>query len=1340
MNSPAQTLAGAFASFVPVDRQFDLAYGEPLPKRENGAALVGDLSGFTQLVAELRAVYGGKRAAEEITEYLNAVFAPIIEIVHHFGGSVIGFAGDAIRCWFGQDEGQRAVGAAFAMKQAVSQVPPIQLAAGGQRRIAIKIAVVAGQAGRYLVGDPAIRRIEALAGPLVDRLDATLQVAAQGEIVAGEEVVAALGDALVGGAARVTEDGARCFVCDQLPGEPQVKPWPPLPPIQALRFRPWVPRSIADRLETGGDALLAEVRPVVAMFLQLADPLGDLEYDHGEVLDDYVHFVQRTVTALEGDLIELTIGDKGNSFYIVFGATVAHEEDAHRAVRAAIALRQPPATIELGRAPRIGISSGEMRVGTYGSPIRREFGVQGQEVNIAARLMSQAAPGEILISRRVADAIARRVQTEAAGALVLKGIDKPVQAFRVMHERDSLLADLHGRGSVPLVGRSRELDTLAQALEQVADGSSRMALIDGAAGIGKSRILAELVAIAERRGVVTWFGAAEEIDRRRIGHIWSHLGLAAFGIAPGERGESVRAKIARHLPEGHDTDSRLPLLNPLYAMQLPETALTESLTGKIRADRTTELLLTALEHARGSRPLLIVLEDAHWMDVLSLSVVAAACDRLKGTLIALSTREFTGASELAAIVRKRAGTQVRLAALDRDGTRALVAWRLGVEDLPDDLAAHIFHASGGQPFFAEELAYALQEAGLIKVGNGQCHIAASRRLDEVEFPSTLQGIITSRLDKLAPSQQLVLKVGSVIGRSFAFNTLAKVYPGHSEPSLLRTDLDALSRQGITSVDRPEPDLSYMFRHALLRDVVYRRLLTSQRRDLHRAVCAWYEREHADNLKPFYTVLAHHWQGVASSADRARDPQAYTKAIDYLRKSGGEASRNGMLRDAVVFGLDALRLMGVELPIEPLAMNAQIDAGEEQVIKALAGRQPSALLDLKPMSDPEPARIVETLLEIMPAAFMAQMVDVFALAAISNLKLTIAHGNAPATPIAYSMYAIVRRTRFKDIKGAEAFSRLALALDQRQGGQCFGVCAYIHTRFVSLWCDPLHELSQLNVRGAQASLAARDVLFGCFNLSLSVQYAAATGVELSVLKKIAREQRDFVDRRVRSSTFHCVLELQYAKALAGETEHRYSLSDDEHDEQADIASICDTDLYNQMVYYHVTRLKLFTYYRSHNEAVMAADSAFALLSSSAGQVAEMELRFYFAVAAMGAWSTADRQRRTALRARAEEQGRIIRGWRMHCEANFGHLANIVDGRLACLDDRDELAVRLFEEAASLAIKHKFLQHAALAYELLAQQHLKCKRPELARNAFDAAANTYQRWGAHLKVQDVRAQRP
>ena len=743
MTTGADALGTAFASFVPVDRQFALAYGEAIPEQVNGAALVGDLSDFTPLVVELRTVYDAKRAAEEITQYLNAVFTPLTDVVHRFGGSVIGFAGDAMTCWFDGDDGQRAAAAALRMVDAIGEVPPIRVSGAHYRRVGIKIAVVAGEARRYLVGDPAIQRIEALAGPLVDRLDAALHVAAEGEVLVGEEVQAAFGSALRTGAERNAEGGDRYLVCEALSAEPDEKSWPALPAVQATRFRPWVLRTIADRLETGGDALLAEVRPVVAMFLRLEEALGDLEYDGGHLLDDYVRFVQRTVTELEGDLIELTIGDKGNSFYIVFGATVAHEDDAHRAVRAAMALRAPPAAVELGRSPRIGISIGEMRVGTYGSATRREFGVQGQEVNIAARLMMKAAPGEILISQRVANAVARRVHTEPMGEITLKGVDKPVRAHRVMYEREVLLADLQRIGTIPLVGRSAELAPLTAVLDRIAGGVSEIALLEGPAGIGKSRVLAELVSVAERRGITTWFGGAEEIERRRSYNIWSHVGRVAFGIVPGERGEVVREKIARHLDAGPNTENMLPLLNALFPMQLPETPLTTSLTGKLRADRTTELLLAALEHARGSRPLLIVLEDAHWMDALSLSVVAAARERMGGTLIALSSREIAGNFALESIVKKSSATHVRLDALDRDGTRALVAWRLGVEDLPDDLAGHIHAASGGQPFFAEELAFALQDAGLIRVANGECRVAVTHRLDQVEFPSTLQGVITA---------------------------------------------------------------------------------------------------------------------------------------------------------------------------------------------------------------------------------------------------------------------------------------------------------------------------------------------------------------------------------------------------------------------------------------------------------------------------------------------------------------------------------------------------------------------------------------------------------------------
>ena len=316
--------------------------------------------------------------------------------------------------------------------------------------------------------------------------------------------------------------------------------------------------------------------------------------------------------------------------------------------------------------------------------------------------------------------------------------------------------------------------------------------------------------------------------------------------------------------------------------------------------------------------------------------------------------------------------------------------------------------------------------------------------------------------------------------------------------------------------------------------------------------------------------------------------------------------------------------------------------------------------------------------------------------------------------------------------------LALELDERQGRHCFGVCAFIHCRFVNLWCNPLHDSIPFSMEGAQAALARGQVLYGCFNLSLYVQYSAATGTDLQELKKIAREKRDFVNRRVLSSTFHCILELQFAKALAGETEHRFSMTDSEHDEHIELASILETDLYNQMAFYHVARLKLNTYHGAYDEALISADSAFEVLSASAGQVVEMELRFFFAVAALGAFTTADRQRRVALRARAQEQARIIRGWRIRCEANVGHLVGIVDGRLASTDGRDDVAVRLLENAATGAQAGDYIQHAALAYELLARHHLSCSRPEAARAAFKAAADAYGRWGAATKLEDMQAQ--
>ncbi|HSA56982.1 MAG TPA: hypothetical protein VLE53_14820, partial [Gemmatimonadaceae bacterium] len=781
-----------------------------------------------------------------------------------------------------------------------------------------------------------------------------------------------------------------------------------------------------------------------------------------------------------------------------------------------------------------------------------------------------------------------------------------------------------------------------------------------------------------------------------------------------------------------------PLLNVVLPLQASETPLTMSLIGKLRADRTTDLLLAALQQARGSQPMVIVLEDAHWMDPLSVALVTAARERMPRMLIALTSRDRHGDAELESIAAHERTTHLRLGGLELAETGALAAWRLGVRALPDELTKYIHATAGGQPFFTEELTLALRDAGLIRVVDGACQLTSTRRLDELDFPSTLQGVVTSRLDRLDAPQQLVLKVASVIGRTFEVVVLEHAYPDTADRKRIRSDLEALSRADITPVASREPELTFMFRHALMRDVVYRRLLSSQRRDLHRAVGAWYEQAHADDLGRYYTVLAYHWREVAS-IDGA-DVAARARALDYLRKAAGQTTHIGMPKDAVAFGLDAVRLLGMDIPADAAAIGAAIGAGEGALQQELAGRDPMTLLALPQMTGEPPARIIETLLEIMPAAFMAQMGEVFALAAITNLRLTLEHGNAPATPVAHSMYAILRRNAFQDIPGAHAFSRLALALDEQQGGYCFGVCAFIHTWFIDMWLHPLRASIPLSLRAGRTALARGDVLYGCFNLSGHVLYTAGAGCELEVVERVAREQRDAIARRVLSSTFHCVIELQFAKALAGRTRDRFSLTDDEHDEEADLASICDTDQYNQMAYYHVARLKLRVYHHDYDEALRAADRAFTLLTACGGQVAEVELRFYFVIAAAGACDGVSASRRQELLARAEEQAGVIRGWRAHCEANFGHLSELADAELARLRGWDEEATQGFTRAASGAAANEYRQYAALALELLARHHARAGRTEAARAAFDAAGAAYDSWGASLKARDVRARHP
>src|SRR5688500_48783 len=249
---------------------------------------------------------------------------------------------------------------------------------------------------------------------------------------------------------------------------------------------------------------------------------------------------------------------------------------------------------------------------------------------------------------------------------------------------------------------------------------------------------------------------------------------------------------------------------------------------------------------------------------------------------------------------------VRLEAMKLDDVEALVCQRLGVKSIPPMIGRLIREKSEGHPFFAEELAYALREAGILIIEDQECRIYSRfMNFEDLTLPDTLQAAITNRIDSLDPSQQLTLKVASVIGRIFAFRVLQAVHPIETDKPSLHDYLNTLTRLSLTLVESEAPDLAYIFKHAVTQEVAYNLMLFSQRRQLHQAVAEWIEESNQKNIEPFYALLAHHWAQAAETPDMARNAHAIRKAVEYLEKAGEQAMENYANTEAIQFFDQAL---------------------------------------------------------------------------------------------------------------------------------------------------------------------------------------------------------------------------------------------------------------------------------------------------------------------------------------------------------------------------------------------------------------------------------------------------
>jgi class 3 adenylate cyclase/tetratricopeptide (TPR) repeat protein len=666
----------------------------------------------------------------------------------------------------------------------------------------------------------------------------------------------------------------------------------PVAPPPARAPLAYTPPYLAEKILTSKAALEGERKQVTVLFADLKgsmELLADRDPEEArQLLDPVLERMMAAVHRYEGTVNQVM----GDGIMALFGAPIAHEDHAVRACYAALAMQTAirQYSEDLRRAHglevqiRVGLNSGAVVVRAIDSSLHMDYTAVGQTTHLAARMEQFAPPGRIRLTADTLRLVEGYVEVTPLGPVPVKGLPGPIEVYELRRARPlrSRFQAAAARGLTRFVGREGELDQLRQALGRASGGHGQVVAMVAEPGVGKSRLVWE---VTHSHRIDGWL--VLQAGLVSYGKATSYLPVidllkGYFAIEDRDGPRTVREKLTgKLLTLDRAQEGSLPAL--LSLLDVPtEDPQWETLDPPQRRRRTLEAVKRLLLRESQVQPLLVVVEDLHWIDSETQALLDGLVESLPAARLLLLVNyrpeyqhQWGGRTYY---------TQLRLDPLPPESAEVLLGALLGSDAGLEPLKRLLIARTEGNPFFLEESVRVLAETGALRGERGACRLA--RPLPTIQVPTTVQAVLAARIDRLPPGDKALLQTASVVGKDVPLALLQAI--AVQPEDALHAAIGRLQAAEFLCETSLFPDLEYTFKHALTHEVAYGSLLQDRRRTLHRQIVEAIERRSPDRLPEHLDRLAHH----------AVRGEAWEKVVTYLRQAGAKAFARSSNREAV----------------------------------------------------------------------------------------------------------------------------------------------------------------------------------------------------------------------------------------------------------------------------------------------------------------------------------------------------------------------------------------------------------------------------------------------------------